>query len=140
MSAEILKKRGIYDPNKLFGLMTPEIELAKALTTLPLFSKTKPQPPEILTKQERRLWSEDVEMFVPFESQSIAFYVPESFEKYEVRGAELFLLCAHDGAEDIFQCCFVQSKITDVPASTVKLGKNGVEAFIKTYLKGLTYI
>lgn len=82
-------------------------------------------------------------MYVSFEFQSIVFYVPEPFEKYEVRGAELFvlsLLRAHDGAEDIVQFCFVQSKIIDVSffASTVKLGKKGVEAFIETDLKGFT--
>lgn len=65
MSAEVLKQRGVYDPKKLFGLMTPETELARAfvaerfvlyvedvhvpvigghcsLTALPLFSKTTP--------------------------------------------------------------------------------------------------
>uniref|UniRef100_A0A0D3C9J7 Lactate/malate dehydrogenase C-terminal domain-containing protein n=1 Tax=Brassica oleracea var. oleracea TaxID=109376 RepID=A0A0D3C9J7_BRAOL len=123
MSAEVLKQRGVYDPKKLFGLMTPETELARAfvaerfvlyvedvhvpvigghcsLTALPLFSKTTP----------------------PYR------------EFFEARGAERFvlsLLRALGGANDMFQCCFVESNMfEDIPffGSTVKLGKKGVEA------------
>lgn len=176
-SSEILKKRGMYDPKKLFGLLTPETELAKAFvyhrfamdldldfdvfiedllipivgghsskTTLPLFSKTKPEPPAILKKYERQFWMREIGHMVSFgdSSESLVLpYSPGPLGKFEVRGAEIFvvsLLRALDGSEDVFQTCFVQSNLTVLPffGSRVKLGKKGVESFVESDLKDIT--
>ncbi|KAG5550528.1 hypothetical protein RHGRI_015480 [Rhododendron griersonianum] len=49
-------------------------------------------------------------------------------------------LRALDGDSYVYECCFVESEITDLPffASRVKLGKKGVEAVISSDLQGLS--
>lgn len=166
MSAEVLKQRGVYDPKKLFGLMTPETELARAfvaerfvldvedvhvpvigghcsLTALPLFSKTTPHV--ILYKDDIILWTSEITYSINNSSEYLDYFAGNPDREYfEARGAERFvlsLLRALGGANDMFQCCFVESNMfDDIPffGSTVKLGKKGVEAIIETDLEGLT--
>ncbi|KAF3588748.1 hypothetical protein F2Q69_00026485 [Brassica cretica] len=156
MSAEVLKQRGVYDPKKLFGLMTPETELARAfvaerfvldvedvhvpvigghcsLTALPLFSKTTPHV--ILYKDDIILWTSEITYSINNSSEYLDYFAgnPDRFV--------LSLLRALGGANDMFQCCFVESNMfEDIPffGSTVKPGKKGVEAIIETDLEGLT--
>ncbi|KAL0703953.1 hypothetical protein Bca4012_070378 [Brassica carinata] len=143
-------------PLKLFGLMTPETELARAfvaerfvlyvedvhvpvigghcsLTALPLFSKTTPHV--ILYKDDIILWTSEITYSINNSSEYLDYFAgnPDR-EFFEARGAERFvlsLLRALGGANDMFQCCFVESNMfEDIPffGSTVKLGKKGVEA------------
>lgn len=50
------------------------------------------------------------------------------------------LFVALDGDDDVYECSYVQSDLTDLPffASRVKIGRKGVEAFIPTDLQGLS--
>ncbi|XP_073282877.1 malate dehydrogenase, chloroplastic-like, partial [Primulina huaijiensis] len=45
-----------------------------------------------------------------------------------------------DGDGDVYECAYVQSDLTELPffASRIKLGRNGVEAFVPSILQGLT--
>lgn len=136
--------------------MTPETELARAfvaerfvlyvedvhvpvigghcsLTALPLFSKTTPHV--ILYKDDIILWTSEITYSINNSSEYLDYFAgnPDR-EFFEARGAERFvlsLLRALGGANDMFQCCFVESNMfEDIPffGSTVKLGKKGVEA------------
>ncbi|KAL0813133.1 hypothetical protein Bca101_069576 [Brassica carinata] len=104
-----------------------------SLTALPLFSKTTPHV--ILYKDDIILWTSEITYSINNSSEYLDYFAgnPDR-EFFEARGAERFvlsLLRALGGANDMFQCCFVESNMfEDIPffGSTVKLGKKGVEA------------
>lgn len=91
------------------------------------------------------MWTSEITYSINNSSEYLDYFAgnPDR-EFFEARGAERFvlsLLRALGGANDMFQCCFVESNMfEDIPffGSTVKLGKKGVEAIIETDLEGLT--
>jgi len=150
IAAEVLKKRGVYDPKKLVGVTTLDVCRANTfvgnamgkspddvnvtvvgghagITILPLFSQ--------------------VEGFSPSDEEREALTVRTQFGGDEVVKAKagagsatlsmayagyLFaenVLKAMDGDDSIVQCAYVESTLTDAPyfASPCKFGPNGVE-------------
>lgn len=148
MAAKVLKQKTMYHPEKLLGVMTPEVELARAIvaedyvldvkhvqvpiigghcifTSLPLFSKTKPDL--YLNDRETRKLTYETHYRMNREPFTL-----EYFEEAGIVRFVLSLLRALDGDEDVFECCFVESRVT------VKLGKMGLEAVVEPDLEGLT--
>ncbi|KAK9706943.1 hypothetical protein RND81_07G162700 [Saponaria officinalis] len=163
IAAEVLKQKGVYDPKKLFGVTTLDVVRANTfvaqrknltlidvdvpvigghagITILPLLSKTRPSvvsftDKEIdeLTKRIQNAGTEVVEAKAGAGSATLSMaYAAARFVESSLR--------ALDGDSDVYECSFVQSELTDLPffASRIKLGRNGVEAFVKSDLNGLT--
>lgn len=162
IAAEVLKKKGVYDPKKLFGVTALDVVRANTfvakkknlrlidvdvpvigghagITILPLLSKTKPSTTFIdkevqeLTVRIKNGGTEVVEAKAGAGSATLSMaYAAARFIESSLR--------ALDGDSDVYECAYVQSDLTDLPffASRVKLGSNGVEAFISSDLHGLT--
>jgi malate dehydrogenase len=162
IAAEVLKKKGVYDPKKLFGVTTLDVVRANTfvaqkknlklidvdvpvvgghagITILPLLSKAKPSANlttaeiEELTVRIQNAGTEVVEAKAGAGSATLSMaYAAARFVESSLR--------ALDGDTDVYECSFVQSDLTDLPffASRIKLGKNGVEALIPSDLQGLT--
>ncbi|XP_038725916.1 malate dehydrogenase, chloroplastic [Tripterygium wilfordii] len=162
IAAEVLKAKGVYDPKKLFGVSTLDVVRANTfvaqkknlklidvdvpvvgghagITILPLLSKTKPsvsftdQEVEELTARIQNGGTEVVEAKAGAGSATLSMaYAAARFLESSLR--------ALDGDADVYECCFVQSDLTELPffASRVKLGRKGVEAFIPSDLEGWT--
>ncbi|KAF7143675.1 hypothetical protein RHSIM_Rhsim05G0214500 [Rhododendron simsii] len=162
IAAEVLKKKGVYDPKKLFGVTTLDVVRANTfvaqkknlriidvdvpvigghagITILPLLSKTKPsvsftdEEIQQLTVRIQNAGTEVVEAKAGAGSATLSMaYAAARFVESSLR--------ALDGDSDVYECCFVESEITDLPffASRVKLGKKGVEAVISSDLQGLS--
>ncbi|KAJ6402588.1 hypothetical protein OIU84_014649 [Salix udensis] len=162
IAAEVLKKKGVYDPKKLFGVTTLDVVRANTfvalkknlklidvdvpvvgghagITILPLLSKTKPsvsftdEEVQELTVRIQNAGTEVVEAKAGAGSATLSMaYAAARFVESSLR--------ALDGDADVYECSFVQSDLTELPffASKVKLGRKGVEAIISSDLQGLT--
>ncbi|KAK6913270.1 Lactate/malate dehydrogenase, N-terminal [Dillenia turbinata] len=162
IAAEVLKKKGVYDPKKLFGVTTLDVVRANTfvaqkknlrlidvdvpvvgghagITILPLLSKTKPSVSftdsevQELTMRIQNAGTEVVEAKAGTGSATLSMaYAAARFVESSLR--------AIDGDADVYECCYVQSELTELPffASRVKIGRKGVEAVISSDLRGLT--
>lgn len=162
IAAEVLKKKGVYNPKKLFGLTTLDVVRANTfvaqkknlrlidvdvpvigghagITILPLLSKTRPsvsftdEEIEELTVRIQNAGTEVVEAKAGAGSATLSMaYAAARFVESSLR--------ALDGDTDVYECSYVQSELTELPffASRIKLGKNGVEAVISSDLQSLT--
>ncbi|KAJ4890417.1 hypothetical protein Rs2_30165 [Raphanus sativus] len=162
IAAEVLKKKGVYDPKKLFGVTTLDVVRANTfvsqkknlklidvdvpvvgghagITILPLLSKTKPsvsftdEETEKLTVRIQNAGTEVVDAKAGAGSATLSMaYAAARFVESSLR--------ALDGDGDVYECSFVDSALTDLPffASRIKLGRSGVEAVIESDLQGLT--
>ncbi|CAK9138114.1 unnamed protein product [Ilex paraguariensis] len=162
IAAEVLKQKGVYDPKKLFGVTTLDVVRANTfvaqkknlklidvdvpvvgghagITILPLLSKTKPsvslsdEELQELTMRIQNAGTEVVEAKVGAGSATLSMaYAAARFVESSLR--------ALDGDGDVYECCYIQSELTEIPffASRVKLGRKGVEAVISSDLQGLT--
>ncbi|KAB2633529.1 malate dehydrogenase [Pyrus ussuriensis x Pyrus communis] len=162
IAAEVLKQKGVYNPKKLFGVSTLDVVRANTfvaqkknlklidvdvpvvgghagITILPLLSKTKPsvsltdEEVEQLTVRIQNAGTEVVEAKAGAGSATLSMaYAAARFVESSLR--------ALDGDGDVYECSYVASDLTELPffASRVKLGRNGIEAFIPSDLQGLT--
>ncbi|CAB4281014.1 unnamed protein product [Prunus armeniaca] len=162
IAAEVLKKKGVYNPKKLFGVTTLDVVRANTfvaqkknlklidvdvpvvgghagITILPLLSKTKPsvsltdEEVEKLTVRIQNAGTEVVEAKAGAGSATLSMaYAAARFVESSLR--------ALDGDGDVYECSYVESDLTELPffASRVKLGRKGVEALIPSDLQGLT--
>eukprot|EP00270_Netrium_digitus_P010437 TRINITY_DN3239_c0_g1_i3.p1 TRINITY_DN3239_c0_g1~~TRINITY_DN3239_c0_g1_i3.p1 ORF type:complete len:420 (+),score=83.06 TRINITY_DN3239_c0_g1_i3:36-1262(+) len=162
IAAEVLKAKGVYDPTKLFGVTTLDVVRANAfvaeakglrlidvdvpvigghagITILPLLSKTMPavefteEEVEELTVRIQNAGTEVVEAKAGAGSATLSMaYAAARFAESCMRGL--------DGDPDVYECTYMQSNVTELPffASRVKLGKGGVEAFVRAELEGLS--
>eukprot|EP01018_Ginkgo_biloba_P012732 Gb_04596 [translate_table: standard] len=162
IAAEVLKQKGVYDPKRVFGVTTLDVVRANTfvaqkknlrlidvdvpvvgghagITILPLLSKTKPsvtftqEEIEELTVRIQNAGTEVVEAKAGAGSATLSMaYAAARFVESSLR--------ALDGDQDVYECCYVQSELTELPffASRVKLGKKGLEAVVAADLEGLT--
>ncbi|KAL3513177.1 hypothetical protein ACH5RR_025894 [Cinchona calisaya] len=162
IAAEILKQKGVYDPKKLFGVTTLDVVRANTfvaqkknlrlidvdvpvigghagITILPLLSKTKPsvtftdEEVQELTVRIQNAGTEVVEAKAGAGSATLSMaYAAARFVESSLR--------AFDGDSDVYECSYVQSEVTELPffASRIKLGREGVEAVVKSDLEGFT--
>eukprot|EP00252_Welwitschia_mirabilis_P027151 TRINITY_DN921_c0_g2_i1.p1 TRINITY_DN921_c0_g2~~TRINITY_DN921_c0_g2_i1.p1 ORF type:complete len:408 (+),score=70.89 TRINITY_DN921_c0_g2_i1:165-1388(+) len=163
IAAEVLKQKGVYDPRKLFGVTTLDVVRANTfvaqkkknlklidvnvpvvgghagITILPLLSKTSPsisftqEEVEELTPRIQNAGTEVVEAKAGAGSATLSMaYAAGRFVEASIR--------ALDGDSYVFECSYVQSELTELPffASRVKIGKEGVEAFVGSELENLT--
>lgn len=162
IAAEVLKKKGVYNPKKLFGVTTLDVVRANTfvaqkknlklidvdvpvigghagITILPLLSKTKPsvtftdEEVHDLTVRIQNAGTEVVEAKAGAGSATLSMaYAAARFVESSLR--------ALDGDSDVYECSFIQSELTELPffASRIKIGKQGVEAVISSDLQGLT--
>uniref|UniRef100_A0A7N0U9T9 Malate dehydrogenase n=1 Tax=Kalanchoe fedtschenkoi TaxID=63787 RepID=A0A7N0U9T9_KALFE len=162
IAAEVLKKKGVYDPKKLFGVTTLDVVRANTfvarkknlkltdvdvpvigghagITILPLLSKTKPsisftdEEIEELTVRIQNGGTEVVEAKAGAGSATLSMaYGAARFVESSLR--------ALDGDSHVYECTFIQSELTELPffASRVKIGRNGIEEVVSKDLQGLT--
>ncbi|KAK8941597.1 hypothetical protein KSP40_PGU018257 [Platanthera guangdongensis] len=162
IAAEVLKQKGVYDPKKLFGVTTLDVVRANTfvatkknlklidvdvpvigghagITILPLLSKVRPSvhftdgEVQELTARIQNAGTEVVEAKAGAGSATLSMaYAAARFVESSLR--------ALDGDNDVYECSYVPSELTDLPffASRVKLGKNGVEAFVSSDVQGLS--
>jgi len=162
IAAEVLKRKGVYNPKKLFGVSTLDVVRANTfvaqkknlklidvdvpvvgghagITILPLLSKTKPsvsltdEEVHELTVRIQNAGTEVVEAKAGAGSATLSMaYAAARFVESSLR--------ALDGDSDVYECSYVESNLTELPffASRVKIGKEGVEALIPSDLQGLT--
>lgn len=150
IAAEILKKKGVYDPKKLVGVTTLDVVRANTfvaqhmgvdpatinvtvvgghagITILPLFSQVPGFAPsdvdrEALTVRTQFGGDEVVQAKAGAGSATLSMaYAGYVFAENVVRALK--------GEPDIVQCAYVQSTLTDAPyfASPCKFGTKGVE-------------
>lgn len=150
IAAEVLKKKGVYDPKKLCGVTTLDVSRANTfvgaalgkdpkdvdvtvigghagITILPLFSQVPGFSPsdedrEALTVRTQFGGDEVVKAKAGAGSATLSMaYAGYVFTEN--------VLKAMDGDDSIVQCAFVESTLTDAPyfASPCKFGKDGVE-------------
>jgi len=150
IAAEVLKKKGVYDPSKLCGVTTLDVCRANTfvansqgwdpkdvdvtvigghagITILPLFSqvpgmKVSDEEREALTVRTQFGGDEVVKAKAGAGSATLSMaYAGYLFTENVIK--------AMNGADDIVQCAYVESTLTDAPyfASPCKFGKNGVE-------------
>jgi len=151
IAAEVLKAAGVYDPKKVFGVTTLDIVRANTFvaeakgldpmevdvpvigghageTILPLLSQTSPSvsftPEELetLTTRIQNAGTEVVEAKAGKGSATLSMaYAAARFGEACLRGLS--------GEEDVFECTFVASEVTELPffSSKVRLGPNGAE-------------
>ena len=162
IAAEVLKQKGVYNPKKLFGVTTLDVVRANTfvaqkknlklidvdvpvigghagITILPLLSKTRlsvsfsDEEVEELTVRIQNAGTEVVEAKAGAGSATLSMaYAAARFVESSLR--------ALDGDSDVYECSFVQSELTELPffASRVKLGKQGIEAFVNSDLQDLS--
>jgi len=162
IAAEVLKAKGVYDAKKVFGVTTLDVVRANTfvaqkknlrlidvnvpvigghagVTILPLLSKTKPTvefTPEEVEELTVRIQNAGTEVV---EAKAGAGSATLSMAYAAARFAESCLR-ALDGDSDVYECAYIQSEVTDLPffATTVKLGKKGVEEILGEDLDGIT--
>ncbi|WKA08437.1 hypothetical protein VitviT2T_026161 [Vitis vinifera] len=162
IAVEVLRRKGVYDPKKVFGVTTLDVVRANTfvaqkknlrlidvdvpvvgghagITILPLLSRTKPsvsftdEEVEELTVRIQNAGTEVVEAKAGAGSATLSMaYAAARFVESSLR--------ALDGDTDVYECAYVQSELTELPffASRVKIGKKGIEAVISSDLQGLT--
>eukprot|EP00246_Nothoceros_aenigmaticus_P018056 TRINITY_DN9304_c0_g1_i1.p1 TRINITY_DN9304_c0_g1~~TRINITY_DN9304_c0_g1_i1.p1 ORF type:complete len:400 (-),score=90.45 TRINITY_DN9304_c0_g1_i1:213-1412(-) len=162
IAAEILKAKGTFDPRKLFGVTTLDVVRANTfvaekknlrlldvdvpvigghagITILPLLSKARPRADftqeeiEELTVRIQNAGTEVVEAKAGTGSATLSMaYAAARFAESCIR--------AIDGDEDVHECAYVQSEVTELPffASRVKLGKKGIEGILTSDIEDLT--
>ncbi|XP_073018097.1 malate dehydrogenase, chloroplastic-like [Primulina eburnea] len=162
IAAEVLKQKGVYNPNKLFGVTALDVVRANTfvaekkkvklldvdvpvigghsgITILPLLSKTKPatiftdKEVEELTRRIQNAGTEVVDAKAGAGSATLSMaYAAARFVESSLR--------ALDGDSDVYECSFIESDLTELPffASRVKLGRDGVESVITSDLEGLS--
>ena len=150
IAAEVLKKHGVYNPKKLFGVTTLDVVRAKTfyaekngldvntvdvpvvgghagITILPLFSQATPgaaMSDEVLDALTKRTQDGGTEVVQAKEGKGSATlsmaYAGALFADAAIRGL--------NGAPDVVECTYVESSVTEVPffSSKVKLGPEGV--------------
>ncbi|XP_021811845.1 malate dehydrogenase, mitochondrial-like [Prunus avium] len=152
IAAEVLKKAGMFNEKKLFGVTTLDVVRAKTfyagkanveasevdvpvvgghagITILPLFSQVtqklktlSDEEIKALTKRTQDGGTEVVEAKAGKGSATLSM---------AYAGAIFADACLKglNGVPDVVECSFVQSSVTELPffASKVRLGKNGVE-------------
>jgi malate dehydrogenase len=150
IAAEVLKKKGVYNPKKVCGVTTLDVCRANTfvgasmgidprevnvpvigghagITILPLFSQVPGFNPsdeerEALTVRTQFGGDEVVQAKAGAGSATLSMaYAGYLFTEEVLR--------AMNGADDVVQCAFVESTITDAPyfSSPCKFGPNGVE-------------
>ena len=150
IAAEVLKKKGVYNPKKVCGVTTLDVCRANTfvgaamnkdpkdvnvtvigghagITILPLFSQVPGFSPsdadrEALTVRTQFGGDEVVKAKAGAGSATLSMaYAGYLFTEQ--------VLKAMEGEADVVQCAFVESSLTDAPffASPCKFGKNGVE-------------
>ncbi|EIE24005.1 malate dehydrogenase [Coccomyxa subellipsoidea C-169] len=151
ITAEVLKKAGVYDPRKVLGVTTLDVVRANTfvaeakglavqdvdvpvvgghagITILPLLSQTNPavsfteDEAAKLTDRIQNAGTEVVEAKAGAGSATLSMaYAAARFSESVLRGLE--------GEADVYEAAFVESKVTELPffASKVRLGPNGVE-------------
>jgi malate dehydrogenase len=150
IAAEVLKKKGVYNPKKVCGVTTLDVCRANTfigeamgkdpkdvnvtvvgghagITILPLFSQIPGFSPtdeerEALTVRTQFGGDEVVQAKAGAGSATLSMaYAGYVFTEQVLR--------AMDGADDVVQCAYVESTLTDAPffASPCKFGKDGVE-------------
>lgn len=150
IAAEVLKKKGVYDPKKLCGVTTLDVIRANTfvannmgvdpatvdvtvigghagITILPLFSQVPGFTPsdevrEALTVRTQFGGDEVVKAKAGSGSATLSMaYAGFLFSENVLKGLA--------GESDVVQCAFVESTLTDAPyfASPCLFGKNGVE-------------
>ena len=155
ITAEILKKKGVYNPKKLFGVTTLDVVRAETFiaeqqkwnvgdisvpvvgghagtTILPLLSQVRHK------QGKKPTWnSEEIGAL----THRIQFGGDEVVKAKDGAGSATLsmamaaarftdsLIRAYEGEKDIVECTFVESDVTDAAffSSPVTLGKNGVE-------------
>ena len=151
IAAETLKKHGVYDPAKLFGVTTLDVVRARTfyaekngldvsatnvpvigghagVTILPLFSQASPfveMPPDVLDPLTKRTQDGGTEVVKAKDGKGSATlsmaYAGCVFADACLRGL--------NGEKDVIECAYVESSVVPgVPffSSKVTLGKNGV--------------
>lgn len=150
IAAEVLKKKGVYDPKKVVGVTT--LDVCRANTFVGTAMNKDPKDVDVTVIGGHAgitilpLFSQ-VEGFAPSDEDREALTVRTQFGGDEVVKAKagagsatlsmayagyLFtenVLKAMNGADDVVQCAYVESTLTDAPyfASPCKFGKDGVE-------------
>jgi len=151
IAAQILKAHGVYDPKRLFGVTTLDVVRAKTfyaekagldvnkvdipvvgghagMTILPLFSQATPKASldketlEALTKRTQEGGTEVVQAKAGKGSATLSMaYAGALFADACLRGL--------NGADDVVECTFVESDVTELPyfSSKVRLGPSGAE-------------
>jgi len=150
IAAEVLKKKGVYNPAKLAGVTTLDVIRANTfiatnegwnpqdvnvtvigghagITILPLFSQVdglnlSEEDREALTVRTQFGGDEVVKAKAGAGSATLSMaYAGYLFTENVLKGLS--------GEEDIVQCAYVESSLTDAAffASPVKFGKNGIE-------------
>lgn len=153
IAAETLKAMGVYDEKRVLGVTTLDVVRAKTfyaakagvdvervdipvigghagVTILPLFSQAVPSPAnaltpddiDALTKRTQDGGTEVVQAKAGKGSATLSMaYAGALFADACLRGL--------NGDEDVIECSYVASSVTDLPffSSKVKLGRNGVE-------------
>ena len=151
IAAEVLKKKGVYDPKKLFGVTTLDVVRAKTfyaekngletakvdvpvvgghagITILPLLSQATPAVAmtddviDALTKRTQDGGTEVVAAKAGKGSATLSMaYAGALFADACLR--------AKNGEANVVECTYVESKVTEAPffATKVTLGKEGVE-------------
>ncbi len=151
IAAEVLKKAGVYDPRRLFGVSTLDIVRANTfvaerkgldvttvnvpvigghsgVTILPLLSQVTPETSftdeevEQLTTRIQTAGTEVVQAKAGAGSATLS-------TAFSAARFGISLLKAKGGASDVVECAYVESSVTDAAffATPVRLGPNGLE-------------
>ncbi len=151
IAAEVLKKAGVYDPKRLFGVSTLDIVRANTfvaerkgldvstvnvpvigghsgVTILPLLSQVTPKTSftdeeiEQLTKRIQTAGTEVVKAKAGAGSATLS-------TAFAAARFGISLLKAKSGASDVVECAYVESSVTDAAyfATPLRLGVNGLE-------------
>jgi len=148
IAAEVLKKNGVYDPKRLFGITTLDIVRSRAfigegtgtdpqsveipvigghsgVTILPVLAQSKPQynkEIEALTKRIQDAGTEVVKAKAGAGSATLSMaYAGARFANSLLRGL--------NGERNVIECTYVESKVTEAAffSTPCVLGKNGLE-------------
>nr|BAQ25458.1 malate dehydrogenase [Diplonema papillatum] len=150
--AEVLKKAGVYNPKKLFGVTT--LDLVRARTFV-----AEAKGADVTKVNVPVIGGHSGATIVPLLSQSGFEFSQDEIDKLTHRiqfggdevvkakdgagsatlsmayaGAQFAfrLMAAMNGEKDVVECTFVESKVNELPffSSPVRLGKNGVEEIL----------
>ncbi|XP_051133062.1 malate dehydrogenase, chloroplastic-like isoform X2 [Andrographis paniculata] len=164
VAAEILKRKGVYNPKKLFGVTTLDVVRANTfvarckslslidvdvpvvgghadITILPLLSKARPSVP--FTDEEVRELTAGIQNAGTVVVEAKAGSGSGSATLSTAYAAARFVessLRGLDGDCDVYECSYVESDVTELPffASRVRLGRGGVAAVMSSELERLT--